>query len=138
MVASKRKKKDFVFSPLIVIPIVLAVIVLLFFMLNNKGDVGDSSGDNDLEGFASACTSYARQSLRAEFCKYALVEEELINCGDSRISEFLIADGIDTTLPSLSCRSIDNYSFRKTACETLASGKPTTKIAAGTCADYPR
>lgn len=126
-------KKSFGARP--IVWIVLGVLfVLIICLLVKKDSNGSYEGVSDeFESFYDSCLSYAQASLRAEFCKYNLVNGDLVNCRDSRIVTRLASDGVDTTLGSLNCRSIDVYAYRKDVCSQYSSD---TKIADVTCADY--
>lgn len=123
-------KKSFGSKP--VVWIVLGVLLVVVICLLVKKD-GTGYVSSELDMLANNCADYARNTYRAEFCQYNLVNGDLVNCRDSRILEILASEGIDTSISSLNCRSIDIYTFRKDAC---LSHPTTTKIANGTCADY--
>ncbi len=134
MVGKKTNSKN-KFSPLILILLGVLVIVVIF-MLAGKDKKMSGISSSELEILSDNCLAYANAASRADFCRYNLVDGELLNCRDSRVLEILASEGIDTTIGSLNCRSIDVYSYRKDVCSSLAYGKPETRIADTTCADY--
>lgn len=133
-----NRKGDVTISTVILIVLGLVVLVMLIVGFTQGFDFFFGKFDNapsELQTLAKACVLYAQGSLRIDFCNYRLVGDEIINCRDSRIIDSLKTDGIDTDLNSLRC-DMDNFSFKQTACNTLAPNKPQTKIADSTCADF--
>ncbi len=130
---SKSAKKSFGSRPIvwIVLGLLLVVVVIMLVMKDEEISLDDPS--DELDALSDACSSYAQSLSRTEFCKYRLINGDLINCRDSRVLEELASDGIDTNLGSLNCGSIDIYTFRKDACLGYSAD---TKIADTTCADY--
>lgn len=123
------------FSPLILILLGVLVIVVIFMLAGKDKKMSDISS-SELEILSNNCLAYANAASRADFCRYNLIDGELLNCRDSRVLDFLESKGIDTTIGSLNCKGIDVYSYRKDVCSSLAYGKPETRIADTTCADY--
>lgn len=130
-----KGKKTFGSKP--IVWIVLGVLLIVVICLLVKKDGYNSVYVSDeLQELSDNCASYANAGSRADFCKYKLIDGELITCRDSRIIDKLSSEGIDTTIGSLNCKGIDIYSYRKDVCSSLAYGKPETKIADSTCESY--
>lgn len=126
------KSRSFGAKP--VVWIVLGVLlVIVIYLLARKDGNEVAYASNEIGILADNCAEYARNTYRSGFCQYNLVNGDLVNCRDSRILEILVSKGVDTSISSLNCRSIDIYTFRKDACLGYPAN---TKIADTTCADY--
>lgn len=134
----KKSNKSFGSKHLVLIVVAVIIIGLIFVFSLDKDSDYAGNGDNtiSLSEFSESCLSYAQGSFRAEFCNYMLVSGDLVNCRDSRVLDYLSSNGVDINLPVLNCRNVDNYSFRKTACELYSNGNDDMVIADSTCAYY--
>lgn len=127
------KKKSFGSNPFVWIILGVLLVFVIVMLVKKDGKVSSEIMSDELTMKYNSCFSYAQASLRAEFCKYTLVNGDLVNCRDSRIVTRLASEGIDVNLGSLNCRSVDIYSYRKDVCSGYSAD---TKIADSTCADY--
>ncbi|MBS3081638.1 hypothetical protein J4416_01705 [Candidatus Pacearchaeota archaeon] len=137
MVIGKRNKKgDVTITTVILIVLGLAVLVMMIIGFT-KGwsfffDKFDSA-PSDLQTFGKACVLYAKGGLDIDFCGYRLVGDEIINCKDSRFVSTL--SGVD--ISNIECS--EDASVKAAACNSLAYGKPNTKIGGAggeTCGAY--
>ncbi|MEK6909044.1 MAG: hypothetical protein AABX23_03270 [Nanoarchaeota archaeon] len=142
MVIVRERKGDVTISTVILIVLGLAVLVMLIVGFTKGWDFFFGAFDNapsELQTLAKACALYAQGTLRIDFCSYKLIGDEIVNCRHPTIIDSLKNDGVNTEINSLRC-DMDNFSFRQSACQTLAPAKPETKITTSdgekTCADY--
>lgn len=129
---SVSRKKSPGAKPLVWVVLGVLLVVVIVMLVNKDGKISEETSDEFYAKYA-ACFSYAQASLRSEFCRYTLVNGDLINCRDQRIIDRLSSEGIDTDIGSLNCRSVDIYSYRKDVCSGHSDN---TKIADTICADY--
>lgn len=127
------QNRSFGSNPFVWIILGVLLVFVIVMLVKKDGKVSSEIMADDLTMKYNSCFSYAQASLRSEFCKYSLVNGELVNCRDQRIISRLASEGIDTTLGSLNCRNVDIYSYRKDVCSGYS---PETKIADTTCAEY--
>jgi hypothetical protein len=129
MVIGKQRKGDVTISTVILIILGLAVLVMLIVGFTKGWDTIFGPLDNapsELQTVAKACEIYAKGALRIDFCTYRLVGNEIVNCRDERIIKSLQDAGIDTSLGSLRCDTLQEE--KRDACKSLAPNKPETKI----------